>query len=56
MMIYDMVPIGRSSIPEMVFGLNLGAEWKGFDFSMFNGNHILSSNSIFSNRKDSAKV
>ena len=31
----DMVPIGRSSIPEMVFGLNLGAEWKGFDFSMF---------------------
>jgi hypothetical protein len=25
-------------------------------FQLFNGNHILSSNSIFSNRKDSAKV
>ena len=31
----DMVPIGRSSTPEMVFGLSLGAEWKGFDFNMF---------------------
>ena len=30
----DMVPIGRSSTPEMMFGLNLGAEWKGFDFNM----------------------
>lgn len=31
----DMVPIGRSSTPEMMFGLSLGAEWKGFDFNMF---------------------
>ena len=30
----DMVPIGRSNTPEMMFGLNLGAEWKGFDFNM----------------------
>ena len=30
----DMVPIGRSNIPEMMFGLNFGAEWRGFDFSM----------------------
>lgn len=31
----DMVPIGRSNVPEMMFGLNLGAEYKGFDFNMF---------------------
>lgn len=30
----DMVPVGRSNTPEMMFGLSLGAEWKGFDFSM----------------------
>ena len=30
----DRVPIGRSSTPEMMFGLNIGAEWKGIDFSM----------------------
>ena len=30
----DMVPIGRSNTPEMMFGLNLGAEWKGFEFNM----------------------
>ena len=31
----DMVPIGRSNIPEMTFGLNLSADWKGFDFNAF---------------------
>ncbi len=31
----DRVPIGRSSTPEMMFGLNMNAEWKGIDFSMF---------------------
>ena len=31
----DMVPIGRSNTPEMMFGLNLGAEWKGLDLNMF---------------------
>ena len=30
----DMVPIGRSSVPEMMYGLNIDAEWNGFDFSM----------------------
>ena len=31
----DQVPIGRSSIPEMIFGLDLGGEYKNFDFNMF---------------------
>ena len=31
----DMVPISRSSTPEMMFGLNIGGDWKGFDFNMF---------------------
>ena len=31
----DMVPIGRSNIPEMTYGLNLSANWKGFDFNAF---------------------
>lgn len=31
----DRVAIGRSNIPEMSFGLNLSAEWKGFDFNAF---------------------
>lgn len=30
----DMVPIGRSSTPEMMYGLNIAADWKGIDFSM----------------------
>lgn len=30
----DMVPVGRSSTPEMMFGLNFAADWKGLDFSM----------------------
>ncbi|MDR1742513.1 MAG: TonB-dependent receptor [Dysgonamonadaceae bacterium] len=31
----DRVPIGRSNIPEMMFGLNLGANYKHFDASLF---------------------
>lgn len=31
----DRTVIGRSNTPEMMFGLNLGAEWKGFDFNVF---------------------
>lgn len=31
----DMVPIGRNNIPEMTFGLNLSASYKGFDFNAF---------------------
>lgn len=31
----DMVPISRSSTPEMMYGLNIGGDWKGFDFNMF---------------------
>ncbi|MDR0507573.1 MAG: TonB-dependent receptor [Dysgonamonadaceae bacterium] len=30
----DRVPIGYSNIPEVIFGISLGGEWKGFDFSM----------------------
>lgn len=30
----DLLPVGRNSVPEIMFGLNLGAEWKGLDFSM----------------------
>ena len=30
----DMVPIGRSGTPEMMFGLNFSGEWKGLDFGL----------------------
>lgn len=31
----DQTVIGRSSTPEMMFGLNLNAFWRGFDFNIF---------------------
>ena len=31
----DRTIVGRSNIPEMMFGLNLGAEYKGFDLNVF---------------------
>ena len=31
---YDMVPLGFSNIPEVVYGVSLGFSWKGFDFSV----------------------
>lgn len=31
----DMVPIGRSSIPEMMYGFNLDLSYKQFDLNMF---------------------
>lgn len=31
---YDSVPIGYSNFPEIVFGLSLGLNWKGLDFSI----------------------
>ena len=31
----DRTAIGRSSTPEMMFGLNITGEWKGFDFNIF---------------------
>ena len=31
----DKVAIGHSNFPELVFGLNLAAQWKGFDISVF---------------------
>lgn len=31
---YDMVPIGHTPIPEVIYGLSLGGEYKGFDFSV----------------------
>ena len=30
----DRVPIGRSSFPEMMFGLTIAGDWRGIDFSM----------------------
>lgn len=30
----DRIPIGRSSTPEMMFGLTFAFDWKGLDFSM----------------------
>ncbi len=32
---YDMRPIGRTSYPELVFGINMGASWKRFDINLF---------------------
>lgn len=29
----DMIPIGYGPMPEITYGLNLGFEWKGFNFS-----------------------
>ncbi len=35
---YDIVPIGYSPIPEIIYGFSLGFEWKGLDFSaLFQG-------------------
>lgn len=31
----DIVPIGRTAYPEILYGLNLTASWKGFDFNVF---------------------
>lgn len=31
---YDMVPIGHTPIPEIIYGFSVGAEYKGFDFSV----------------------
>lgn len=31
---YDVQPIGRSDKPEIYFGLDLSASWRGFDFSV----------------------
>lgn len=31
----DMVPIGRSNIPEMMYGLSIDASYKQFDFNVF---------------------
>lgn len=30
----DRVPIGYSNFPEVMYGVSLGGEWKGFDFSI----------------------
>jgi len=30
----DMVPIGYSNFPEIMYGISFGADWKGFDFSI----------------------
>lgn len=31
----DQVAIGRNQFPELIFGFNVGCEYKGFDFQMF---------------------
>lgn len=32
---YDQRPIGRNAYPELMYGINLSASWRGIDFSMF---------------------
>jgi TonB-linked SusC/RagA family outer membrane protein len=32
---YDLVPIGRTQLPEIMYGLTLGGEWKGVDLQVF---------------------
>lgn len=32
---YDYQPIGRPSVPEIVYGFGFSARWKSFDFSAF---------------------
>lgn len=32
---YDRMPIGRSSYPELMYGLTVNMNWKGFDLTMF---------------------
>ncbi len=35
---YDMVPIGYSSTPEIIYGFSVGCSWRGIDFSaLFQG-------------------
>ena len=35
---YDMVPVGYSNIPEIIYGISFGVSWKGIDFSaLFQG-------------------
>ena len=31
---YDMVPLGYSNIPEIIYGVSCGFSWKGIDFSV----------------------
>jgi len=31
---YDMVPIGYTPVPEIIYGFSFGAQYKGFDFSI----------------------
>lgn len=32
---YDIVPIGRTQLPEIFYGITLGGEWKNFDMQLF---------------------
>ena len=45
----DRTWIGRSSIPEMMFGLNLALEWRGFDFSALLQGAALSDHALMGN-------
>lgn len=31
---YDEVPIGATTVPNMIYGVGLSAQWKGFDFNV----------------------
>ena len=50
----DRVPIGRSNIPELMYGLNLGASYKGFDLSIFltfsYGNEVLNATKLVTSK------
>ena len=45
---YDMVPIGYSPTPEIIYGFSFGCNWRGFDFSaLFQGaDHVSISISV----------
>ncbi|MDD6253841.1 MAG: TonB-dependent receptor [Bacteroidales bacterium] len=32
---YDIVPIGKTQLPEIFYGFTIGAEWKGIDLQVF---------------------
>ncbi len=56
----DYVPLGNPSVPEWNFGLNLGCDYKGFDFKvLFSGianRSLFISNSVLWGMQDNNKV
>ena len=32
---YDVVPVGRTQVPEVIYGFSVGGNWRNFDFELF---------------------